>query len=574
MTRGYFPKELPPAFFTERFGKYANTKSGRQILANYKPTDNYTECVKYFLALPGGHRRELKIPHPASFSMLAGLSAKNFRRLLSKAGKSPFSKSRPIYASNRLRALQTAFTPSSLGTERALRRAGGSFILRADVSQFYPSLYTHAVGWAIDPKSRKKIHWKNPKLLGNKLDQALMNLDGKLSQGIPIGNDISFLLAECVLAQVDAALAVSSTRGYRWFDDYEVAFDTQEQAEACMKRLTSELARFRLRLNPIKTKIVRLPRAAEEEWQMHLAQTGGRPKIDARGMVKHFDTAFRLREQYPDSHVLLYALGVLFGINCPSPQVGRIAQSCLTQALLCEPGAAQKAFALISYWLMNGFSIDAELLTGTINQLILRHQASGPSSDVAWALSFCIDQGLMLDSKAGKALSRLDDDCIALQALHMSSLGLLPKGFTTSHISKTLKNVELDREHWLIGYEAVRQGFLNDSEQAVNANPLFSDFLKNKVSFYRNHLPKYASVVHSGGAPQWVVRKWIESSLKVEATRPGMLPGDAIPKQIADDLARWRALLADASAEEAVAGLLDLPEGEALPDEDGSTYLG
>ena len=238
LARGYFPKELPPAFFTEQFAAYATTQSGRQTLAAYKPADNYTECVKYRLALPGVHRRELRIPHPASFAKLAALTARNFRRLLKKAGRSPFSKSRPIYALGRRRALQPALKPPNLGRERAALRAGGFFLLKADVSQFYPSLYTHAVGWAIDPKLRNKAHWKNPSILGNKLDQALMDLDGKVSQGIPIGNDISFLLAESVLAQVDRAISVPAHRSFRWFDDYEIAFDTYDDAEVCVRRLT------------------------------------------------------------------------------------------------------------------------------------------------------------------------------------------------------------------------------------------------------------------------------------------------------------------------------------------------
>ena len=256
LTRGYFPKELPPAFFTEQLARYARTKKGRRALATYKAADNYTESAKYRLALPGVHRRELRLPHPASFVHLAALAAKNFRRLLKKASSSPFSRSRPIYATARHRALQPALKPSNLGRERAASRAGGSFLLKADVSQFYPSLYTHAVGWAIDPKLRKKAHWKNPNLLGKKLDQALMDLDGKVSQGIPIGNDISFLLAESVLAQVDAAISVPANRAFRWFDDYEIAFETRTEAEACLKRLSRELAGFRLRLNPTKTKIV------------------------------------------------------------------------------------------------------------------------------------------------------------------------------------------------------------------------------------------------------------------------------------------------------------------------------
>jgi hypothetical protein len=85
-------------------------------------------------------------------------------------------------------------SPPNLARERVASRADSRFLLRADVSQFYPSLYTHAVGWTLDPKLRKRVNWQNKALLGKNVDQFLMDLGGKLSQGIPIGNDISFLL--------------------------------------------------------------------------------------------------------------------------------------------------------------------------------------------------------------------------------------------------------------------------------------------------------------------------------------------------------------------------------------------
>jgi len=287
-------------------------------------------------------------------------------------------------------------------------------------------------------------------------------------------------------------------------------------------------------------------------------------------MLKHFDMAFRLRERFPDSPVLLYALAVLFGLTCPTPEVGRIAQSCLTQAVLCEPGTAQKGFALLSYWKMNGFSVDGNLIADTINRLILRHEAGGLSSDVAWALSFCLEQSLALNGKAGMVLSIFDDDCIALQALQMSSLGLLPKGFNTAHISKVLKNADLDREHWLIAYEALRQGFLNDSEPAVTSNPLFSELLKHRVTFYRTKLPAYASVVHPGGAPEWVVRKWMDVSIKPDTAAARMPTSAPIPKAIEEDLGRLRS--SPSTDDEAVAGLLDLFGEELAADVDEVIY--
>lgn len=537
IARGYFPKELPPAFFTELFAKFATSKTGRLTLAKYKPTGNFTECVKYELARPGLDRRELRIPHPVSFAGLADLTAKNFGRILKKASCSPISRSRPVYATGRHRSIQPMVRHSNLARERAVIRAGSSYLLKTDVSQFYPSLYTHAVGWAVDPQLRNRTNWGNTSFLGKKLDQALMDLDGKVSQGVPIGNDISFLLSELVLAQVDKAIRARHSRALRWFDDYEFAADTREQAEEILKRLNKELGKFKLRLNPRKTTITRLPSPTHDFWQETLKQSGIARVMNTQSMIRYFDAAFRLRDQFPDEPVMMYALGLLFKLNCPTPEVARIAQSCITQGLLCEPGAAQKGFALLTFWGLNGLKLDAPLLTNTINKMVLGHQAGGFSSDVSWALAFCLDHVYTLNAKAAQVLSGFDDDCIALQALHMERSGLLPKGFNKNRISKALKNTDLDREHWLIAYETVRHGFLTICAAAVKSNPLFSELLKHKVTFYRRSLPHYATILHAGGAPDWIVRLWI-STISAKSPDGSETSKTPILKLIGDDLAK------------------------------------
>jgi Reverse transcriptase (RNA-dependent DNA polymerase) len=572
LMRGYFPKELPPAFFTEQFAKFATSKDGRTTISSYTPSDNFTECVKYRLALPGLDRRELRIAHPASFAKLAELVATNFARLLRLANSSDFSRSRPIYGGGHQRAIHATVKPGNLSRERAAIRAGSAYLLKADVSQFYPSLYTHAVGWAVDPKLRNRTNWNNKKLLGKRLDQALMDLDGKVSQGVPIGNDISFLLAEVVLAQVDKAIRPSASRAFRWFDDYELAFDTNDQAEATLKKINRELGRFRLRLNAKKTAISTLPRPAQDEWQEVLKQVGAVRFKDPREVVRYFDAAFRLRERFADVPVLLYALGMLFKVACPTQSVGRIAQSCITQALLCEPGVAQKAFALLAFWGLNGLALDSTLITRTINQMIVRHQASGFSSDIAWALAFSLEQGYVLNSKAAQVLSGFDDDFIALQALHMEVKGLLPKGFNKKRISKALKDADLDRDHWLIAYETVRQGFLTVCAPAVASNPFFSELLKRKVTFYRTTLPAYATIIHPGGAPDWVVKNWIALLTRKASRVVGQEQKDTEESPtlelIGKDLAKRNALPAD--PDQALVNLIDLLGAEAdIEGEDG-----
>jgi hypothetical protein len=567
LLRGYFPKELPPSFFTDIFAQYATTKKGSKMLAAYAPADKFTECVAYRLALPGSVQRDLGIPHPASFADLARLTAKHFHRLLKKAGRSPFSKSRPVYATGGYRALHTSFKPSNLARERAIARAGGSYVVKADVNHFYPSLYTHAIGWAIDPILRQKAHWHNKGLLGKKVDQAILDLQGKVSLGVPIGNDISYLLAEIVLAQVDRALRVPADRAYRWFDDYEISCDTIQEAERVLLRLTGELRKFRLRINANKTAIRSLPMPAQEEWQQILMAESRGSFVRPDAMVSYFDAAFRLRARHPESQVLTYALGLLFRIPRPHLRVERVAFSCLTQALLSEPGVAQKAFSLLSFWILNGLPLERRLLARTIGRMMEHHRASGVTSDVSWALAFCIEHSIALSPTAGEILSKCDDDCIALQALHCKSAGLLKRGFKTKQIARLVKDVDLDGPHWLLGYEALRQGFLNDSATSVNSNSLFKDLLTNGVTFYRTKLPNYAIVVHPGGAPEWTVKLWLDllqDRRPVSAEQAEVANSLAVVKLIGDDLQRLD--VASKSPEDTLAALFAAhgPELSAL----------
>lgn len=250
----------------------------------------------------------------------------------------------------------------------------------------------------------------------------------------------------------------------------------------------------------------------------------------------------------------------------------------MTQALLAEPGAAQKAFSLLTFWKLNGFALDNELLAQTIEQMIIRHVTSGVSSDISWALAFCIDNRLILGAYACKTLSTFEDDCLGIQALHAHSIGILPKGFTTRRLSRLLKAVDLEGEHWLLGYEAFRQGYLTDSKVAVKSNPLFSDLFTSNVTFYRSKLPAYASIIHPGGAPEWVVKAWIEflqlKRIAREAQREFKTEPLPILDLIRNDLAQVPEK--EISVDDAISELLDLFEPKELTDliDDTEPYVG
>lgn len=217
----------------------------------------------------------------------------------------------------------------------------------------------------------------------------------------------------------------------------------------------------------------------------------------------------------------------------------------------CSKGV-RASNVLGSEWL----KLDADLLSRTVSSLVVRHAARGVTSDVAWGLAFCLEQQLTLSKAAGRVLCELEDDCVAIQAMHMNTVGLLPKGFNPAKISTALKKSDLDGEHWLACYEALRHGFLTVTSTAVSANPLFADLFSKRITFYRTMLPPYASVVHPGGGPEWAVRLWLKDLQGGDASREKAETQFPVLKLVSRDIS----LLARApiGQEQLIADLLDV----------------
>jgi len=125
----------------------------------------------------------------------------------------------------------------------------------------------------------------------------------------------------------------------------------------------------------------------------------------------------------------------------------------------------------------------------------------------------------------GDVCSELDDDAIAIQALHAKSLKLLPE-LKVRRLEHILANESCEGNHWLALYESVRHGFLKRPRGIVKSNQFFDALLKANVTFYQTKLPPYALLVHSGGAPPWVVGGWMKDRSTPGGIRPPAVGAD------------------------------------------------
>lgn len=485
LARGYFPRELPPPFSSDSFGAYAKSLGpGASLPFNTIANGLKTSKPEIFnLARAGSFRRELSILNPVHFSVLAEYVVKNQDTLWVESS-SNLSLTSPTVKSHD-RAIARANDLSVLPTMRAEVRSSGRFLLKADISRFYPSIYTHSIPWAIHGKDFAKTH-RDPSHIGNRLDQLISKCQDGQTNGIPIGPDTSLLISEIILAKIDRVLRRKRVKGFRYMDDFEIVCEDERRALEIRSILQEELLKFELHLGESKTSIQPLPVSLEESWVVNLNRLpldGSFPSFHKQ-VIRFFDKAFELAKTHPQDGVLKYAAGRISKIRI-SPSHIELTENLLMQCAQVEAGALSFVLACM---LRNETTTAPRKKRrhAMLLDLINTHASQRHSSEVAWALWACIVMRLPISAKAVRAVLGMEDSICALLILHARRLKLLAAPSSASPLRDTLDAKALYGSRWLLAYEANVKGWFQfrGNKDYVSLDPNFKILKQAKVSFY------------------------------------------------------------------------------------------
>ena len=147
------------------------------------------------------------------------------------------------------------------------------YLVRTDVKNFYPSVYTHSIAWALHSRTliRKGNNRGDFNLLGNRLDKLFQNANDGCTNGLPIGPVVSDLIAEIILSAVDLNISPQlksmGVLALRFKDDYRFLCRSTEDCKKVTKLLQKGLKEFNLLLSEDKTEIATLPEGIFREWR-------------------------------------------------------------------------------------------------------------------------------------------------------------------------------------------------------------------------------------------------------------------------------------------------------------------
>lgn len=480
--RGYLPETLPRSFSSESYAA---------ISESLEVDNRFTSAARFNLTRPGGLRRTLSIPNPMTQLVVARQIASGWSQLLPVYDRSGFSLSKPTEDTTGHRTLVPSTPFGGWTEERTKRMHRARFSLESDVSQFYNSIYTHAIPWALVGKTaeKKRLRERGDEVLGNWIDNAVRRGQEGQTRGIPIGPDTSLVIAELLLCDVDSKLQARFPQmlrsATRRMDDLHVFTSSRSEAEEILLAWESELAAYELLLNPDKTRIIEGPAGVQTPWRTRLTQFVIRDTDTkaANDLRDYFGLAFDLARDYPTDAVVSYAIAALR--NTPFQRRGwSTLVDMLLPAAIAEPSSLRFVNEALARGRAQGVELDRDKIAETLSDIVAHHASLEHSADVSWALWVLIENQAKLTSEAVSAAVKMEDSVSLLLLRFLSELGLAEGAdpdFREVEARATSPEALTGRD-WLIAYEFAAHGWVESA--LVEADPFFKELLEAGVQFF------------------------------------------------------------------------------------------
>ena len=512
LSKRYFPKELPPVFTTEDFGSHSH-----DVLYRWKSDDVFKIDLKSVGKTPskkrkrsaftyslesaeaevlskpkrGYERRVLHITHPIPQALLVKEISENWKAVQKWLARQAFSIDEIKVSEDYDRGIKEI----NFGAHREKSfylEATSDWLVKTDITRFYPSVYTHSIPWAAYGKERVKKSMSYYKgSFADRLDALVRACNRNQTIGIPIGPETSRIVAEIISSRIDTDfqaynLDLADHNIDRLQDDWNVGARTLEQAEDIITCISSIYRSYGLEINGSKTSIDHIIASKRKTWISEIGAFLSHRTGALRGarLREFINMALRLQSDFQSEPVVSYALSIIERAGLSNPDIREI-ESFLLKAAVIAPSSIDKICRIILNLHHNTGGVSAERIVRRFVFLAERNLEKGHHFEIIWLLYTL--RGLKKPFRSEKLCELSEGACssaISLLLLDMKQLGLgigtLPSKEWESQISS---DSVLRDWSWLLAYEGFRKGWLNDAKGILN-EPFFAAMDMNDIVFY------------------------------------------------------------------------------------------
>ena len=532
LEKGYLPKELPPPFSSKLFAekhrfikskwdKKINTEKAKQpgenkesakkrFIENYGKYDS-SQLAIYSLAKGIYSRRKLGIPNPKQYSDLSSAIIENWSLLRKTYKLSSYSESTPIEAKAKRAVRTKSISWNNFKFQLIEKSFDKKVELTLDISQFYPTIYTHSIPWAIVGKDKAKkffkiansdqTKWQGLANSNNDakayrsahfIDTLVRNCNDRQSVGLCIGPDTSLILAEVIANRIDneisKRLSSISHTGTRYYDDYYFYFNNRNEAENALKIIQQVLYEFQLETNENKVNITKLPFKYIEDWteQFDTFIFNEVDKYELRNFFSILNNSILLNKKN-SSWIIHYALKQFrSGETVIQKENWDIFLSFLLQTLIIDSSTIDLIFEIIFIYKIYLDNISKKKIKNVLISIIEEHLILNHSFEVSWSLWVFITFRINCPKQLVESILNSRDSFSKLICLHLIEESLYEGNKpNVDRLKKQIENSSTLGENWLLIYETIVKKWLVFDNPVKILNNEYFEIMKNyDVSFY------------------------------------------------------------------------------------------
>ncbi len=465
---GLFTEKLPPVFTARGFFDYCESKSPS---FPQKPA----EYIYYESMRNVNTPRPLGIPNPATYQLLCKYVSDIWPQL-QEYFENETKGQEHIISRTHIRKMRDSKGLFSMnykdwkadGTPEPDLLLGARYLVHADISNCFPSIYTHALSWALVGKDLAKQN-QNKAQWYNKLDFYTRNIKNGETHGLLIGPHVSNLLSEIILVKIDKALYDLGWRYIRNIDDYTCYVSTYEEGQLFLTELSEQLRAYDLTLNHKKTAIEELPTASVEHWVRKInAFTVFNDKeiMNFKEVRAYLDMAIDLmKENNNNAAILNYAMKVL-----SKKQLSNNAKAYYVKTIFHLTVIYPYLVPVLEAYVFEPFGVETTMISTFSGKLYVEGIKLKNYEAVCYSLYYAIKYGFEIDELNFDTAKR-SNHCLFLLFTYLyyvkkknRSAIKLCKDFARL-LQKTEMNI-----FWLFIYEALPQSDLHDYWKAMKTN--------------------------------------------------------------------------------------------------------
>jgi len=346
------------------------------------------------------------------------------------------------------------------------------FYVKTDISNFFPSIYSHSIPWALvgfdtAKENRDQNEWFN------QIDKYQRLINRGETNGIPIGPASSNIICELILAKIDKLLKKDFVF-IRFIDDYTAYLNKYEDAEKFIRKLSEELSKYKLSLNIKKTFIKQLPSPYSPEWLVDIAtRIPDKDNIDSPNIIQFLDYALNKQVISPDGSVLKYAAkSIIYNDNVKDKTVETLLQYlinlCIKYPILLP--LLDILFDKITF--DSGFIYADKIL-----DILYEHAINKRSDAMTWSLYYLNKYSQSIRKEIAEKVIK-SKDCISILFLYLSKQYDKEVIDFCDSLDKT--DLFLLDQYWLLLYQLF---FDEEIPNPYQDKKVFNTLKSNGVSF-------------------------------------------------------------------------------------------